>query len=293
MTVATRKLYLIMGKGGVGRSTVAAALALKLAKQGKKTLLYQSNAKDKMGELFGGKAVGTNIVQLAPNLYSVNPTPETAIREYGIMVLRFERIYKMVFENAMVRSFLRATPGLYDYSILGKGWYHTKGDKRDQKWDVIVFDMPASGHCLSMLSIPKVIIKAVPDGPLSKDARAIQALLENSEKTRPIVVTLAEEMPVRESAELQTNLKNKVGLEVKHFVVNKVMPAGFAGEIPLEYSSLVAMNKMQNARHEIHLKYAQQVAELGSPHHLPQLFCEKFSKTELELLASQIDDSLL
>ncbi len=125
MNLFDKRLILVAGKGGVGRSTVAASIAAASARRGRKTLLYEYNANDRWGDFFGTPPVGASIARLRDNLYAVNTTPGDALEEYGLMVLRFKRVYQMVFENRVTRYFLRAVPGLDDYAILGKAWYHT------------------------------------------------------------------------------------------------------------------------------------------------------------------------
>ena len=155
-----KRLVLVLGKGGVGRSTVAAAIAAAAAKRGRRTLLFQANASDRFGDLLGGgTVVQTSPTRLRDNLYAVNTNPSVALEEYGLMILKFRRVYRMVFENRVTKYFLRAIPGLDEYSILGKAWYHTtEQDSGRPSWDNVVFDMPASGHTLSMLRIPRAIL---------------------------------------------------------------------------------------------------------------------------------------
>src|ERR1041384_5242980 len=106
----------------------------------------------------------------------------------------------MVFENRVSKAFLRAIPGLDDYALLGKAWYHTTEEKRGAPvWDTVVFDMPAPGHSASMLGVPWVIVEAVPEGPLARDARTIKSLLCDPARTSAVLVTLAAEMPVNEA----------------------------------------------------------------------------------------------
>src|ERR1051325_2752958 len=113
----------------------------------------------------------------------------------------------MVFENRVSKAFLRAIPGLDDYALLGKVWFHTTEDKRGAPvWDTVVFDMPASGHSVSMLRVRWVIAETGPAGPLPRDARTIKSLLCDPARTAAVLVTLAEEMPVNEEIELETKL---------------------------------------------------------------------------------------
>jgi len=228
-----RRLILVLGKGGVGRSTVAAAIAGKLAAQGKRTLLYETSANDRFGDYFGKLPVGTGLAQLAPNLWAVNATPASALAEYGMMILRFQSVYEMVFENRVSKAFLRAIPGLDDYALLGKAWFHTTEEKRGKPlWDTVVFDMPASGHSISMLRVPWVITETVPEGPLTRDARTIKALLCDPAATAAVLVTLAEEMPVNEAIELETKL-TELGIVPQQLLVNQVFPRHFPPGTPV------------------------------------------------------------
>ncbi len=233
MSLLDKRLVLVVGKGGVGRSTVAAAIAGQCARAGKKTLLYETNANDRFGNYFDKPPVGSELAQLAPNLWAVNATPSSALEEYGLMILRWRSVYEMVFENRVTKSFLRAIPGLDDYALLGKAWFHTTENKRGKPiWDTVIFDMPASGHAWSMLRVPWVIDDTVPDGPLTRDAKTVKELLTDPARTAAVLVTLAEEMPVNESIELEDKLTG-LGIVPQHLVVNQVFPDHFPVGTPV------------------------------------------------------------
>jgi anion-transporting ArsA/GET3 family ATPase len=233
LDVFDRRLILVVGKGGVGRSTVAAAIAGQCAARGRKTLLYEVNANDRFGTYFDKPAVGTEVTSLAPNLCAVNTNPAHALEEYGLMILKFRSVYEMVFENRVTRAFLRAIPGLDDYALLGKAWFHTTEEKRGKPtWDTVVFDMPASGHSVSMLRIPWVITDTVPEGPMTRDARTIKELLTDPARTAAVLVTLAEEMPVNEAIELEAKLTT-FGIVPQHIVCNQIYPAHFPPGAPV------------------------------------------------------------
>ena len=164
---------------------------------------------------------------LAPRLSAVNATPASALQEYGLMILKFQTAYDMVFENRVTKAFLRAIPGLDDYALLGKAWFHTTEQTRGRPtWDTVVFDMPASGHSMSMLRIPKVIVETVPEGPLTRDARSVMSLLRNDALTAAVVVTLAEEMPANEACELSEKLRSELEIKTAQLVINQVYPSG-------------------------------------------------------------------
>ena len=305
-SLLNKRLILVTGKGGVGRSTVAAAIALCAARRGRRTLLYEANANDRFGGLFDKDPVGTDIVQLAENLHAVNTNPSAALEEYGLMVLRFKRVYRMVFENRVMRYFLRAIPGLDDYSILGKAWYHTTEMERGRPvWDTLVFDMPASGHTMTMLNIPKVITETVPDGPLTRDAHKVSELLRDPKRTGVVLVTLAEEMPTNEACELAATMSSRLGIPVSKLVVNQVYPERIPhGSVqanvldaliaarqeppaaPLQ--ALAAHAHLHRTRRALNARYLGILRDkLGVPVcELPFLFVPAFGHAQLKQLAS-------
>jgi anion-transporting ArsA/GET3 family ATPase len=228
-----KRLVLVLGKGGVGRSTVAAAIAGHCARAGRKTLLFETNANDRFGNYFDKPPVGTQVAQLAPNLSAVNATPAAALEEYGMMILRWKSVYEMVFENRVTKAFLRAVPGMDDYALLGKAWFHTTETKWGKSvWDTVVFDMPASGHSHSMLRVPWVITDTVPEGPLTRDARTVKELLTDPARTAAVLVTLAEEMPVNEALELEGKLTD-LGIVPQRLIANQIFPDHFPVDTPV------------------------------------------------------------
>lgn len=308
MSLLDRKLILVLGKGGVGRSTMASAIALACARRGRKTLLYQSNAADRVGEYFGKAPLGHTPAELAPGLWGLNTSPAAALREYGLMILKFQKVYELIFENRITRAFLRAIPGLDDYAILGKAWYHTTEETRGRPtWDTVVFDMPASGHSLSMLRIPWVILETVPEGPLSPGARGTQTLLRDPARTAAVVVTLAEEMPTTEARELAGKLEG-LGIHPQRVLVNQVatdhLPAGSAGAKVLTalegapptppLDAIAAQAGMARARRALNQHYLTEIAlTVPAPSHaVPYLARTRLGPAEIALLAKLVETAL-
>lgn len=224
------KMIVVSGKGGVGRTTVAAALARAAATAGKRVLLAATATPDRLGRLFGRAApVGTDIVTVAPGIDAVNMTPESALHEYGLLVLRSELVTRALFENRAARGFLGAVPGLDAYAVLGKAWYHTTEQAGGRpRYDLVILDGPASGHATLMLRIPGAILEAMPKGPLSGDARALQDLLHDPKRAALLIVTLAEELPARESVELARTVRESLQLPLAPLVVNALPSAEIA-----------------------------------------------------------------
>jgi anion-transporting ArsA/GET3 family ATPase len=304
-----KRLILVCGKGGVGRSTVAAAIARRCAARGRKTLLFEANANDRFGPYFGKPAVGDQVTPLAPNLSAVNTNPQAALAEYGLMILKFEAVYEMVFENKVTRAFLRAVPGLDNYAVLGKAWFHTTEMQRGQPmWDTVVFDMPASGHSLSMLQVPSVISRTVPDGPLTRDARTIMALLRDDTRTAAVIVTIPEEMPANEALELESRLAGEAGIHPQWLIVNQVFPQRFTAGSPQEtilaalrgredtgaLSDLVQHASQLAARRTLSEKYLARLAQRSQLPmvELPYLFSPEFSAEQLADLGERLEAAM-
>src|SRR5260370_42165698 len=143
-----RRLVVVTGKGGTGKSTLSAALALAAARRGKKTRVCEVVAKERVADFFGRPPSGTQIGELVPNLYSVHVRPREAMREYALMTLRYETLYKLAFENAAARYFLTAAPSLAEIVMLGQVWWHATYDmdRARPRWDLVVLDRPATAR---------------------------------------------------------------------------------------------------------------------------------------------------
>ena len=233
MTAFANKRFLIVtGKGGVGKTTVCAAEAVALAAKGKRVLIAMCNAKERLSTMLGSDLVGSDVVPVTRNVWAVNMDPEKALEEYGILTLKSRTLYKALFDNKYVRTFLRAVPGMHEWSMLGKAWWHTTEKEADGSWryDVVILDAPATGHGLDMLRVPKVILDVVPPGLLRRDAERAVQMFRDPKTCAVVLVTLPEEMPTSETIELAHALTTELELPIGKVVVNGVLPPLFSKE---------------------------------------------------------------
>jgi anion-transporting ArsA/GET3 family ATPase len=230
------RFVMLSGKGGVGRTTVAATLARIAADAGKRVLLAEASTADRLGRMFGRtEPLGPVVETLAPGIDAVNIRPERALREYGTLMLHSELVSRALFENRAVRGFLGAIPGLDAYAVLGKVWWHTTELVAGRpRYDLVIFDGPASGHATLMLRIPQAILDAMPKGPLAGDARAIADLLHDPSRAALVIVTLAEELPAREAVELATAARDGLGVPLGPLIVNAIPTAALGAEAVTE-----------------------------------------------------------
>jgi anion-transporting ArsA/GET3 family ATPase len=228
------RFIVLTGKGGVGRTTVAAALARAAAARGRRVLVAQTDAVERLGKMLGRPGpIGPTVTAMAPGIDAVNMTPRASLHEYALMVVKYEAVYRAIFDNRAVRGFLSAVPGLDAYAMLGKAWWHTtepdappaRGARPRPRYDLVILDGPASGHAVAMLKIPRAILGAIPAGPLARDARALADLLSDPARTALVNVTRAEELPAEETRELLRAVRTELGIPVGPVIVNAMPPA--------------------------------------------------------------------
>jgi anion-transporting ArsA/GET3 family ATPase len=300
-----RRLLVVTGKGGVGKSTISAALALLAARAGKRVLVCEMNAQERVAPLLGAPPSGPATCEVLPNLSTVNVTPRDAMREYGLMVLRFRSIYDAVFENRVVRYFLRALPSLAELVMLGKVLHEVRVEEHGRpRWDLVVLDAPATGHAVQLLRVPAALLDTVPAGPLRRDAQWMQELLVDARTTAVAIVTLPEEMPVNEAIELDAAVRGVLGMARAALVVNGMPDARFSPGERERLGALVAeppplgpaaqAARLQGLRAESASRYlARARAALDIPAVLvPLLAREAWDRAAVEEVALALDRGL-
>ena len=218
------QIRVVSGKGGVGKTVAATALALAAARRGRRVLLCEMNGGDRIASLLGVAAEGYRLREVFDNLWLVDIQPQEALHEYVLLVLRFEALYKTFFDNPLVRSFTRAVPALGELVMIGKIWYHaTPQGETPAQFDLIVVDAPASGHALALLGAPRAVAQAVPPGPMRDNAELLQRMLEDPQQTRLHAVTRAEDMPLTETLQLLERAR-AMGIRLGSPLLNAVPP---------------------------------------------------------------------
>jgi len=241
-----KRFLFVTGKGGVGKTTVCASLALAMAKQGKRVLVAMCNTKERLSAMLGTAPIEEEILEVHPNVWAVNISPDAAIAEHGANVLKVKAL-SAVFDSKVMRTFFRAVPGLYEWAMLGKAWFHTTETRADGSftYDVVLLDAPATGHGLDMLRVPKVILDIVPPGILRRDAELAWELFSDPTRSGVIAVTLAEELPVTETIELTTAITSELGLPLQQLFVNAVVDPLFSIQ---ERDGLAALEDLLDPR---------------------------------------------
>ncbi|MDP1822945.1 MAG: ArsA family ATPase [Archangium sp.] len=290
--LADKRLLVVTGKGGVGKSTVAAALAVQSAREGLRTLVCEVNAKERISQLLNRPEVGAEVTALDENLWAVNVRPQEAMREYALMMLKFESIYSAVFENRVVRYFLRFIPSLQELVLLGKILFHLREKRPDGRWrfDRIIIDAPATGHAITFFSVPQVIVDTVPPGAMSQDATWMRDLLVDPKTTAVVLVSLPEELPVNETIELHAALAAKVKMKSALVVLNGFISPRFGpADLPEGLSDgLKEIARNHTSRATLSQTCLTRLETLGVPVvKVPRLFGD-FGRQAIEQVAAQL-----
>jgi anion-transporting ArsA/GET3 family ATPase len=292
-----RRLLLVTGKGGVGKSTVAAALALRLASAGLRTLLCEVNADGRLGRLLAHPEVGADVVQVEPNLSMVDLQPDASMREYVLSKIRLERVYRAVFENRMVKYFLRFVPALAETVMLGKVMWHLRQwPDAPGGFDRIVLDLPATGHALALLGVPHSLIATLPSGPMSTEAGWMYDLLTDPVMTSAILVSLPEDLPVNETLELAQALRTRLKVRVGAVVLNQSVASRFGEADRAALAGRPGLEALVEAYEEDAQRTEESVERLHAIDaplvQLPRLVAPELGRGELVSLGDALAEAL-
>jgi anion-transporting ArsA/GET3 family ATPase len=214
-----KRLVFVTGKGGVGKTTVAACLAQVAARRGKRVIVCEVAAEE----------TSHDEVEVAPGIHSIAVDPERAMREY--LSDQVGGALSKVMTSSRVFTYLAAAaPGLRELLMMGKVWDLAQLDQRrtgDTPYDLVILDAPATGHALGMLRTPRTFRDVARVGPISRQAGRIDAFLANPDLTGIVAVAAPEEMPVNETIEFITALDEEMHMKPDAVVVNGVYPERF------------------------------------------------------------------
>lgn len=226
-----RRVVIVTGKGGTGKTTVSAALAVAGARAGKRVLLAEMTADEQVPRLLspGAPPVGYAGRELMPGIRAMFIDPFAALGEYLTLQIGMRPLVDGVMRNSAFQQLMSASPGWRELITLGKIWHLEQMREADGRasYDMIIVDAPATGHGVTFLDVPRVVVSAVRAGPLHQHTEAVEAMIMDSERTVLLPVTLAEELPTRETAELIERVRADLSIAVDRIVVNAIAPAPF------------------------------------------------------------------
>jgi len=230
-----RRLVIVTGKGGTGKTTVSAALALAAARAGKRVLVGEMARDEQIHRLLapGSPPAGYEGRSVRKGVTAMQIDPFEALTEYLALQIGGRPLVEAVMRNRACRQLMSAAPGWRELITLGKVWHVEQLEEAPgrPRYDLIVVDAPATGHGVTFLDVPRVVVSAVRAGPLRHHTERVEALIEDPERTLLLPVTLAEELPTRETAELVERVRSDLAIAVDRVVVNAVVPAPFPPQL--------------------------------------------------------------
>jgi anion-transporting ArsA/GET3 family ATPase len=217
------RLHVVVGKGGVGKSTLSVALALSAQRTGARVLAIELEEPGAVCDLLGARPERAGQIVIAPSGIGVAWFEgSAALAEYLERIVRLGKMLAPVLGHPLYRAFTAAAPGLGELMVIGKvrDELVLQKDGRRARWDTVVLDAGASGHALELLRMPLVAATTFRVGRVHRESKKIHALLADPRKVRVHVVTTAEQMAIAEAIELSVRVEREAGLTLGAFIVN-------------------------------------------------------------------------
>jgi anion-transporting ArsA/GET3 family ATPase len=228
-----KRLIFVTGKGGVGKSTIAVSLGLAAAQRGKRTIVCEIASQEQTSRFFKRVEVGFHEVELESNLWSISIDPDESMREYVLLQLKVRAMRDLLFRSRVFTYLTAATPGLKELVTIGKIWELSQLDrkvKKGREYDLVIVDAPATGHGIGFLQTPRTFASIARVGPIHSQAEELHRFITDHDATGTAIVSLPEEMPVNESATLEQQLREEIGVSVDRIYMNGLYPERFSAE---------------------------------------------------------------
>lgn len=308
---SSSRVLIVAGKGGVGKTTVTASLAVLASRLGLDVLVVEVEGKSGLSAMFDRPALTYAPAELAERVTARTLTPDDALLDY-LDSHGMRRVSKRLVRSGAAEIISTAAPGIKDILVLGK----IKSIEKHQSYDLVLVDAPAAGHAVTFLTSPRGLLDAVRVGPIRQQAREVMGLLSDSRRCRTMLVTLAEETPVNEVVETAFALEDRVGVSLTPIVLNELHPqlGGAPGPSRVhdvrdvleaaeragvfvserEAADLAAAASFRHARRALQQRQVSRLRERLplSQLHLPFVARTDFGPPELELLADALAEQV-
>jgi anion-transporting ArsA/GET3 family ATPase len=307
-----RRLLIVAGKGGVGKTTVSCLLGLEAARRGKRVLLCEVDGLSRAPTLLGAEPAALGeAVEAKPGLCVMAIEGKAALAEYLGLIIPVRRLLQTVFKSRVYQYFVAAAPGLKELMTIGKIWYEAERENEDgegRRWDLVLMDAPATGHSLQYLRMPAAAVETFGAGLVQREARRLVDLLTDPARTAVNLVTTAEEMPVNETIGMYRQLCDELHMPAGYLFVNRVHDQDFA-DADVERVRRAAKRMKKDRERDILSEVATRAAEeagwtrLNARYRerlakevplpaleLPHLFAEEFGDAEVKRLGRLLAD---
>jgi anion-transporting ArsA/GET3 family ATPase len=305
-----RRLIVVTGKGGVGKTTIAAALGLLAARRGQRTLVAEVGERQHVPALLGRPepARAGLEVDLAPGLSSLSIDPDRALADW-LRALGGRMSSRVLLSSSTFQYFVAAAPGAREVLSMVKLLELTENEERPGRqrkgaaYDVVILDAPATGHALALLSSPRTFAGLARVGPIAAQTRSVSDLLEDPERSAYVAVAQGTEMAVAETLEVREHLREELGRELDVVIANAALPrrfderelrriAALDGRHPARRSASAAAH----AVHERGIVQNNQIARLRRHHRhvlrVPFVFAPGLDEAALQRIADRLERGL-
>ena len=302
------RVVVVSGKGGVGKTTVAAALALAAAGERKRVLLAELEDREAFAPLFGRARLTYKEQQLTPSIWGLTVEVDEALVEYLRLFYGIPRLSRALIRSRAVEFATHTAPGLKDILLIGK-IKSAESERTDGRlrYDQIVVDAPPTGRLPRFLDAPRAIVELVGAGPIRRQAKSVRDMVEDPRRLQVVLVTHPEEMAVRETIEAAETL-GKMGVALGPIVVNGLVPSipnlgrdpeatlraqAREENLALDEAAIAELARVAASRARRARNQRKAIAELNAaldlPHvELPLLFTDGIGRAELDLLAARL-----
>ncbi len=313
MPLLDRQLVVVTGKGGTGKTSVSAALAVLASRLGKRVLICEMDAKGTLAATFDVGPLPFEPIEVSPGISAMAMNTEDSLREYLRLFLKIPLIGRL---GVLARTFdfvADAAPGVREILSLGKLCYEV----RERHYDMVIVDGVATGHVIAQLSAPDAIGELIKVGPVKEQTRWMQDILEDHSRSGVVLVTTPEEMPVLETLDLVGRIRDETNVDIAAVVANRVLPelfgrseeavfdalrqpaivdalrgrVGNGVDVVLDGAHLAVAMRRGGAAHLEHLR--NELPKGTGVVYVPELFSRSTGRRSAELIADALGEELL
>jgi anion-transporting ArsA/GET3 family ATPase len=305
----TSNVIIVAGKGGVGKTTVTAALAVTAAREGLRVMIVEVEGKSGLPAMFDAPPLGYDELPLRDGVQARFLTPDAALVEY-LVSHGMKRISKRLRASGALEVVATAVPGMKDILVLGK----VKSIEETKVADLILVDAPAAGHAVTFLLSARGLLDAVRVGPVRKQASDVVELLSDPKRSQVLLVTLPEETPVSEVIDTAFAIEDRAGVSLGPVVINgcfPALPSGIAADLTAaavlrdaevagrfvserEARDLAGATAFRAERHGVQREQIERLARaLPLPQiRLPFVFTPDIGTAQLDVLADALTEGI-
>ena len=300
MSLFDREMLFVTGKGGVGKTTVAAALGLAAERTGRRTIVCELAGQSRIPELLGAQGGEPgHEVHVGGDLWATTILPRDALEEWLARILGSRQLTHLLARSNFFATFVAAAPGAAELVATTKAWELAQDERWNKKlegYDLVIVDGPASGHAVGMLRTPGTFADIARVGPIATQSRKVREWLGDGRRTGYVAVALPAELPVSETLELGGRFDRALGRDLDTVIANGVLPDRFSaaeleavtstGAHPDVTDALLGAERRATLQGE-HLERLK--ADAGVPvRELPFLFTRRLERHHVEELADRL-----